>query len=278
MPSSRIRIIHDKCRDILKVTPVTALFSILLVWELTCRGFSIPEYILPPPSSVGTELIMRASIYGYHTLITAAESFAGFLCASIVAYGVGILFVLSTPVERAFYPYAIALKAVPIVAIAPLIIMWFGAGFLGKVVLSALVCFFPVIVGTVSGMKSINQDMSDLFYSLGADKSQILWKLRAPIAAPQLFAALKISATLSVVGSIVGELSGSLGGLGYIILIASYEVNTNRIMAAIICASMVGIIFFGLVAYIEKKVLAWHESIYSDEATVLRIANDDQQP
>jgi NitT/TauT family transport system permease protein len=238
--------------------------------EEICVLVRIPAYILPRPSAIARELWTRAPEYLKHSGITAAEAGLGFAVATLLAFGVGVLFVHSRVAERSLYPYAIALKAVPVVALAPILVLWFGAGFLGKVVMAALVCFFPVVVGTTTGMRSVGREVTDLFASLGASRWQALWKLRMPSSMPQVFSALKVSATLSVVGAIVGELSGSLNGLGFVILVASYEVQTVRMFAAIVCASIIGIGFFLAVAVVERRVLFWHESVAEvDRGTVL---------
>lgn len=247
------------------VIPFAVFVSLTLSLEALCVAAKIPTYIFPRPSLVLAEFWQRPSSYLHHTGITIAEAGIGFLFASIIAFLAGALFVHSRAAERALYPYAIALKAVPIVALAPLLILWFGAGFMGKVVMAALVCFFPVVVGTASGMKSVSREELDLFKSLGASDWQLLWKLRIPRSMPQVFSALKVSATLSVVGAIVGELSGSLNGLGFVILMASYEVHTVRMVAAIVCASLIGIGFFLVVAAVERRMLFWHESIMEEE-------------
>lgn len=243
------------------ILPILVFAMFIGFTEYICRAWAIPLYLFPPPSAVFHELQLRAAVYVRHTLITAGESLAGFAIATLLAYICGVLFVYSKTAERALYPYAIALKAVPIVALAPILILWFGAGILGKIVMAAVVSFFPVVVAATAGLRAPARDSLDLFKSLGASRTQVFWLLRFPSAMPQLFSALKVSATLSVVGALVGELTGSLYGLGFIIMNASYEVDAVRMFAGILCASIVGVVLFYAVVLVERRVLFWHESV-----------------
>ena len=155
----------------------------------------------------------------------------------------------------------IALKAIPLVAIAPLLVLWFGSGILGKIVMAALICFFPAIVNTTAGLKAIDRDALYMMQSISATKWQIFIKLRLPNSLPYFFSGLKISSTLAVVGAIVAELAGADKGIGYTILISSYRLETNMLFAAIVAASIGGIAFFGVISWVERLWLYWHESV-----------------
>lgn len=239
--------------------PVLFFFFIVFLWELIIVGFRIPEYLLPAPHQIAQEMAKTGGMLLKDTAITMTEAVLGF----IVGCGTGILvavgFAHSKTMERSMYPYAIALKTVPLVAIAPLLILWFGNGMMAKVVMAALICFFPAIVNTVKGLKSVSPESLDLMESLSASKWQIFWKLRLPTSLPYMFSALKISATLAVIGAIVGELAGANRGIGYVILISSYRLETNMLFAAIVASSIGGILFFGLIALIERRLLYWQE-------------------
>lgn len=241
--------------------PLIVFLAVIGMWEVIVWAAKLPNYLLPAPSQIFIEIIQSFLPLLRDTAITMLESVLGFILGSGIGIGVAILFAHSLLVERAFYPYAIALKTVPIVAIAPLLILWFGNGIAAKVVMAALICFFPVIVNTTKGLQSVSQASLDLFGSLSATRWQVLWKLRFPMALPYIFSALKISSTLAVIGAIVGEMSGAKAGLGYTIMIASYNFKTDMLFAAIILSSILGIAFFGLLAWAEKHWLYWHEAI-----------------
>jgi len=236
-------------------------FVFLFFWESIVVIFNIPEYILPAPSQICVEIKSSFYVLLKNTGITMFEAFLGFLTGSGFGFVVACLFAHSRVVERCVYPYMVAIKALPIVAIAPLLVIWFGNGIFGKVVMAAIICFFPAVVNTTTGLKSIDQDAMNLMQSLSASKWQIFTKLRLPTSLPYFFSGLKISSTLSIVGAIVAELVGSDQGIGYTILIATYHLNTRMLFAAILLISLAGIVFFGLVSRLEKACLFWHKSV-----------------
>ena len=242
------------------IPPILVALAVLGLWELIVRVAHVPNYLLPAPSQIFAEIVKTILPLLKDTAVTMLESVLGFVVGSGLAVGVSVIFTHSKLMERSFYPYAIALKTIPIIAIAPLLILWFGNGIPAKIVMAALICFFPVIVNTTKGLQSVSPAALDLFGSLSASRWQVLWKLRFPMALPYIFSALKISATLAVIGAIVGEMAGANIGLGYTILIASYYIETNMLFAAIVLASLVGVAFFGLVALIEKRALYWHDA------------------
>lgn len=244
-----------------------ALVFIILVigaWELVVRLFSIPEYLLPPPSAVFQRLAEANQVLLAHTGYTALESALGFLLGSAFGILLAIAFVHSRTLELGVYPYAIALKTVPIVAIAPLLVVWCGNGILPKVIVSAIISFFPVVVNTTKGLRSIDPEAFDLFDSMSASKTQVFFKLRVPSSLPYLFAALRISSTLAVIGAIVGEFSGADRGLGFFILISSYRLETVDMFVGILLSSLLGIGFFYGIAFIERIVVPWEQRRISD--------------
>lgn len=238
--------------------PFLFLIAFVLIWHLSIVLFSIPNYLIPPPGKIAQHIAANFSTLLKDTSITMFESVAGFLVGGIFGIVVAIGFAHSKSLEKAVYPYMIALKAIPIVAIAPLLVLWFGNGIFGKIIMSATIGFFPVIVNTTTGLKSVDQESLDLFKSLSASKLDIFLKLRFPTSLPHIFSALKISSTLSVVGAIVAEFSGAKAGLGYSMLVAVYQLDTESLYAGILASALGGILFFGLIALIEKKVLKWH--------------------
>lgn len=242
--------LHAKVHSFLP--PLFALTIFIIIWESMVLLFSIPEYIIPAPHMIFIEFIENWSSVSKNFIITFIESFGGFLIGNILGFLVSILFVHSKTASKIGYPYAVILKSIPIITIAPLLIIWFGNGITGKVVMSALICFFPAIVNGTKGLQSIDQEALDLFKSLFASKWQIFIKLRLPSSVPYLFSALKISSTLSVVGAIVAEFTGATSGLGFLITMASYRYNTSLIFVGIIGCGFAGLLLFSTVAIFEK--------------------------
>lgn len=233
------------------------LILIMVFWEFCVYTLNIPEYLLPKPSVILTKLFKSTTFLYHHVAVTALESFLGFLLGVSLGILLAIIFVHSKILELSVYPYAIALKTVPIIAIAPLLTVWFGNGILPKVAVAAIISFFPVVVNTVKGLKNIDMEAFDLFDSLSANKWQIFIKLRIPISLPYVFSSLRISSTLSVIGAIVGEFAGADKGLGFFILISSHRLETVDMFVGILLSSLLGIIFFYTIALVEHYFLPW---------------------
>lgn len=242
------------------VFPVLFFFAVLVVWELAVYFFGIPEYLLPRPLNVLYEIFNRFGFFLKHSSITAIEAGVGFLIGNLLGFLVAVVFVYSKTLEKALYPYAIALKTTPILAMAPLLVLWFGTGLSSKVVAAAMVCFFPILVNTIKGLNSIDSDHLSLFRSFSAEKYQLFFKLRLPHALPYIFSALKISTSLSFVGAIVGEFVGAKAGLGFIILTSTYHLETVTMFAAILFSALVGVLFFYFVGFLERKIIFWYKS------------------
>ena len=233
------------------VAPVIVFFLFLVAWEAACRMLGVKEYLVPAPTKVLATLVHHGGSLAVDTLVTASEALGGFILANILSIGVAIIFAASPMAMRSLYPYMIALKSVPIIAIAPLLVIWFGYGFQGKIIMSAIIAFFPLVVNATLGLTSVDADALTLMRSLSASRWDIMFKLRFPNAIPYILSALKISSSLAIVGAIVAELTGAKRGLGFTILMASYNIDTPLLFCAIILAAGVGIAFFGLVCLIE---------------------------
>ena len=239
---------------------VSTLFfiTIPIAWELSVWFFSIPHYLLPPPSIIALSFAKNFNLLLFHAGVTLTEAFFGFLCANILGVLVAIAFSHSRTLAKSLYPFVIALKTTPLIAVAPLLILWFGNGIFSKIAAAALISFFPIIVNTVKGLESIDAEALDFLKSISASQWQIFTKLRFPTALPSIFSALKISSSLSVVGAIVGEFIGADKGIGFVILISSYHLETAEMFSAVIAAALIGIIFFLAVSLIERKVIFWN--------------------
>jgi NitT/TauT family transport system permease protein len=238
------------------LVPALFILAILAVWEMTVRIAHVPAYLLPPPSAIVGSI--ETSLF-HHLLITFGEALTGFALASVTAFGAALLFVRFNAMERGLFPVAIALKTTPLVAIAPLLVLWMGTGWWSKIIAAALICFFPVLVNTVKGLKAAEAEHFELFQSLKASRWQEFRKLRVPYCLPYLFAALKISSSLAIVGAIVGEFVGATQGLGYLIMISSSHIETDVLFSAIFAAALSGILLFHALSWLERRVIFWQK-------------------
>jgi NitT/TauT family transport system permease protein len=238
------------------LSPLAFAIGLLALWQGLVVGLSIPEYLLPSPLVIVTtvERSLMTEI-GY----TAGEAVCGFAIASALAFVGALVFVRFRTIEQGLFPMAITLKTTPIVAIAPLLVLWLGTGWWSKVAAAVLISFFPVLVNTVKGLKAPEADFQDLFRTMRAEPAQIFRKLRVPYCLPYFFSALKISSSLAIVGAIVGEFVGAEHGLGYLIVISSAHLETPTVFQAIGAAAMIGIAMFYALEFIEKRVVFWSQ-------------------
>jgi len=242
------------------------LASLLLLWQLLLWAFNIPKYMLPTPWAVAQAVAAR-----YGSLLTSlwitGEAAGGGLLASIVAgVLIALIFAQSRWIRRMFYPYTILLQTVPILAIAPLILMWMGPGILSVMCVAFIICLAPIIANTTQGLISVDRNLIDLFLMHNATPAQVMWKLRLPNSVPSMFTGIRIASGISVIGAITGELfAGSsrvgVGGLGYSILYASSQLETDYLFALVFAATLLGFSFFFIMMFLEWYFLHnWHES------------------
>lgn len=241
------------------ILPLLMLVVIVVVWETATTVTGVSPLVLPPPRAIATSAVENVGSLLNETAVTMAEAVLGFLIGSSMAYFLAILFVQSRWAEEAIMPYAIALKSTPLIALAPIIVLWAGNGFASKVAMSALVAFWPVLVAGLRGLREVDPEALDLMHSLGASRWQVLVKIRIPGSLGYLFAALRVSSSLAVVGAIIGELVGSTRGIGHLINKSSYYLETSLVFAAVAFISIAAIAFFGTIAYLEKKLIFWQE-------------------
>ena len=239
--------------------PLVAIGVALLFWEGVARRGGIPVVSVPQPGGLGGRLA-RASGDGSwrrHALVTLSEVLAGLALGAVSASLLGYGLAKSSTLEHALSPYIVASQSIPIVAIAPLLVIWFGPGRLSKVLISALIVFFPVLINTIVGVRTVPTELYDVMRSLRATKAQIFRKLEVPAATPVLLGGLKIGATLSVIGAVVGEFVGSDQGLGFLINVGNGLYDTPLVFVAVITLVAMALVLYGLVAMLERKVLAW---------------------
>jgi NitT/TauT family transport system permease protein len=245
--------------------PVIAMILVIVLWQLIVTLIGTPHYIFPKPTDIFYAAVKNWSNLSSALVTTIISAVSGFILSVIGGIGVAVLMASSKLAERSFYPYAIILQTIPVVAIAPIIVIWFGSGMNAIVIIAFTIGFFPMLSNTLIGLNATDHNMKNLFYLYNASKWQVMWKLRFPAALPYIIAGAKISCTLAVVGAIVGEyiagVGGGAGGLGYAITVAASRLQTPYLFALGLSAAVLGIVFFLFVSYISRACLgSWHES------------------
>jgi NitT/TauT family transport system permease protein len=240
--------------------PVTVVALLILVWELWTRLSGVPVYIVPAPSVVFARLYAEFGYFAWHGGITLFEAFAGFMLGASVAFAGAAVMSHSRMLERSLFPLAVLIKVTPIVAIAPLFVIWFGFGTVPKIFIAALITFFPVLVNGLTGLRAVNPGALDFFRSMNASNRQVFLKLRLPSSLPYLFAAFRISIPLSVIGAVVGEWFTGNRGLGSVIIVAHNNLDMPTLFSAIIVLAVIGVSLTFLTTYVERRLLFWHES------------------
>ena len=248
-------------RTDLVLIPV-ALAVFLFGWDALVRWQGYPPFILPGPRLVGARFLalLRDGTLLMHTAVTLGEVFGGLALGLTVATGIGYALAKSPLLERLLSPYIVASQAVPIVALAPLLVIWFGFGGLSKVLVCALTVFFPALVNTMVGIRSVDADLRALMRSLGAGRWQVLTLLEAPASLPVLFGGLKVSVTLAVIGAVVGEFVGADRGLGFLVNLARGLLDTPMLFVALFTLVAIALILYSIVALIEYSVLRWQRA------------------
>jgi NitT/TauT family transport system permease protein len=253
-------------RWLLVANSVIVFMLLLGMWQLAVLVGRMPAYILPGPYNVAQALLGRFPSLLNSLLITAEEAAGGLAASIVVGIAIAMVFAQWRWLRQLLYPYTILLQTVPIVAIAPLIIMWAGAGVLAVTIVTFIICLAPIIANTTQGLVSIDENLIHLFMMHKASPLQILFKLRLPNALPNLFTGIRISAGISVIGGLTGELfAGSTrvgeGGLGYAIIYANNQMETAYLFALVAAATVLGFSFFFIVMFFEWLALHnWHES------------------
>jgi len=238
--------------------PVFLIIVLLLLWQILCGVFKIPIWLLPSPSRIFTNTMKWASFLPMHTWVTLYETVAGFFLALLIGLPLAILVVYSSILKNTIYPILLVFQSVPKVAIAPLFLIWIGYGEMSKVLIAAIVAFFPIVVNTATGLESVEAEILELTHSLHATKLQVFFKVRFPWALPYIFSGMKVAITLAVIGAVIGEFVGSDKGLGYLILAASGEMNTALIFGVMAILALIGIVTFTAIDLLEKLICPWY--------------------
>ncbi len=237
-----------------------SLLMILGIWEALVAVFSLPAHLLPRPWAVVISALTSWNEIANHSWDTIIAVLAGYVLAIAVAIPTAIVIVLSPQAERLLYPPLVATQSIPKIALAPLFIVWFGFGIETKVSVAFLICFFPIVVDTIVGLRSIDPALIQLARSMGAPPRRIFLSLRLPGALPSIFGGLKVASALAVVGALTGEYIASDSGLGYILLSASGEMNTPLLFGVLIVLSILAMLFFYAIEILEKFLIPWHVS------------------
>ncbi|MEQ1649253.1 MAG: ABC transporter permease [Hyphomicrobiaceae bacterium] len=240
--------------------------AVLGVWEWLVAFMQVPTYILPPPTSIFRGLVngFSSNLYPEHIMVTLSETLLGFVFGTVLAFFLGTIVALSKRVEYFLYPFIVMFQAMPKVALAPLIVVWFGLGLTSKVINAALVAFFPLMVNTIVGLKSADEDRINLMRSLAASKWQIFWMLRLPNALPFIFAGLEIAMIFALIGAIVAEFVGAEKGLGMLIQSMNINMDVAGQFSILLILSMLGLLLNGTVTFIRRRVLFWDPATQAD--------------
>ncbi len=243
-----------------RFTPILlSTLAFLLGWDLLTRFSGIPNFILPSPLSVWTRFLkaMNDGSLPHHTVITLTEIVLGLIVGVLFATIMGYLLAKSRSLEKVLSPYLVASQAIPVIAIAPLLVIWLGDGILSKVVICALIVFFPVLVNTIVGVRAVPTALYDLMNSLHASRAQILWRVEVPASLPVFLGGLRIGATLSVIGAIVGELVDAESGLGFLLQLGDFQYDTPMVFVAVFTLIALALMLYGIVRVLENRLLKW---------------------
>lgn len=264
MASTRQRPIVRRLLDSPVVRPLGLLILTVVLWDLTVRLFKIPPYLIPKPYDVFLAFRMEGDKLLLEAIPTTTATVAGFLLSALIGIPIAMLIAGSRTVESYVYPLLVFSQSIPKVAVAPLFVVWFGFGMAPKIISAFLLGFFPVVVAGVQGFKSVEADMRDLARSMKASRLQTFRMVSLPHALPAIFAGLKVSVTLAVVGAVVGEFVGANSGIGFVLQrsIGNFELPT--MFAALVVLAMIGVVLFWIIDLVERFAVPWHASQRQD--------------
>lgn len=251
-----------------KLTIVTIIVCVIL-WELICTVFGIPEYLLPAPHHIIVKMWQKWDVLLSHSWVTLIEIALGFAIGVISGFIIALGISSSKKLSDVLYPILIITQVVPKIALAPLFLIWFGYGILPKVIIAALISFFPVVVNSTLGLTYIDSELLDLMKSISATGYQVFKKVRLPNAIPYIFSALKISILFSIVGAITGEFVGADKGLGYLIIIGNTTFDTSLLFASLTVISIIGIVCFTGISALQRKISEAYGGAFTIEREVV---------
>jgi putative hydroxymethylpyrimidine transport system permease protein len=236
---------------------IALIVAILVAWEVIVRAAHVPEYLLPSPTEILADLKTDWVILWPAMWVTLREVLIGFVIATVAGVGLAVLLHLYGPLRRAMYPILIGSQTIPIIVLAPILVILLGYGILPKLVIVALICFFPIVVNGLDGLRAVDDDFIRMMYTLDASRWGIFRRVEFPGALPSFFSGMRIAATFASIGAVFGEWSGSNAGLGYVMLAATPNLLTSRIFAAILILTVISLVLFGLVSLLERIFVPW---------------------
>lgn len=239
------------------VAPLVLLALGAGIWEATARFAGIENYLLPAPSEVAEALVDDRGLLLSDTWVTAQEVLFGFTLAVALAVTIAVLLHLSPLLRRTVYPLVVATQAVPVMVIAPILVIWFGFGIVPKLIVIALICFFPIVVNTLDGLRSVDRAQAKMLRTLNASRADIFRHLELPACLPYLFSGAKIAVAVAVIGAVFGELVGSDAGLGHAIQVGTAQLLTARVFACVLILSFMAIALFWLLSALERWAVPW---------------------
>lgn len=240
--------------------PALVLALIFVAWWVVTAQEWVANYLVPTPGQVWERTTEDWSSLMYHSYVTLYETVVGFVLASVLGLVTAVAIAYSRTLEKTLYPIVLFAQVIPKIAIAPLIVVWFGNDLAPKIILAVLIAFFPVVVSGVAGLRSTDPELLELSATMGASRWQTFRKIRFPNALPHLMAGEKVAVTLAVVGAVVGEFVGASEGLGYQLMIANGNLDAPLLFAALILMSLIGILLFVVVEVLESVLIPWHAS------------------
>lgn len=251
-----------------QATPWIATALMIALWDVSVRVFEIPPYLVPSPHAVVDEMWRHREVLFYASVWTSVEIWLGFLLAVLLGFGLAVPIAYSRMLERAVLPVIVIQQVVPKVAVAPLFLIWLGYGLSPKILVAALIAFFPILMNTIKGLRTVDAELAQWVGTLGATRLQIFGKLALPWALPYIFAAMKVAITFAVVGAVVGEFVGSDRGLGYVILQSTNVLDTKLTFAALVVLSLVGVLSYWMILIAERLLVPWESEAEAESATV----------
>ncbi len=243
-----------------RVVPLAGILVFLVVWEVGVKVLKAPVYLLPPPTVIIQVFFDELPKLARHGWVTTYEMLVGYALAIGIALPLAIAITASARFDRFVMPTMLFFQVVPKIAIAPLFLVWFGVGTLPKVLVAFLISFFPIVIDAAVGLRSMSSEMNDLARSMGASRMQTFLQFRLPTSLPYLFSGLKVAATLAIAGAVVGEFVGADKGLGYLLLVTNSNLETPLMFATILALTIIGLVFFYAVEFLEKLLIPWHVS------------------
>ena len=258
---ARFRAEQTRLRLKRRLLPIAGIVGFILFWAALVYGLHVPPFVAPSPAAVVETLVVNLPKLMENLLPTAIEAVSGFLIGNLAAIVLATLFVHQKSLQEAFFPIAVLINTIPVVAKAPILVLLLGNGMEPKIAIAALICFFPTLVNMVRGLESVNPQAMELMRVLSASKAEVFFKLRLQNSLPYLFSALKIAASTAVIGAIVGEWIGSVTGIGALIIQAMYAFDSAMLYATVVVGSTFSVCFFFVISMIERLMVRWQPPV-----------------